>query len=70
MQGDKLARGARHANFALSPDPNEPVSSGHARVEVEKPKQEFACKDCPFVGATASEFTDHVRVCPVNPVRR
>lgn len=69
MKGDKLARGAKSADFSMVREPtDEPVAGGHSRVEVQKPKTEFACKDCDFVGATAAEFCDHIRVCPVNPI--
>lgn len=35
----------------------------------KKIKNGFDCKDCDASFATASEFTDHIRVCPVNPLR-
>lgn len=28
----------------------------------------FNCKDCDFKSDIASEFVDHVRVCPKNPI--
>lgn len=37
-------------------------------VEVVGNKPRLHCRDCPFSTMDAQAFSDHVEVCPVNPV--
>lgn len=37
-------------------------------VEVESNKPRLQCRDCPFNTMSVKEFSDHIEVCPVDPV--
>lgn len=37
-------------------------------VEVESNKPRLQCRDCPFSTMNVQEFSDHIEVCPVDPV--
>lgn len=60
MRGDRLASGARSATFA---------QGGFEGISVPEIKTVFAeCKGCDFVAYSATEFSNHVRECPINPI--
>lgn len=65
MIGDKLAAGARSAQFATGPE-GVPRKSPH-EVDVQHAAAVFGeCRDCGAVAYSALEFSDHVRVCPAD----
>lgn len=67
--GDRLARGNATATFETPHVSQEKFDAAFKTLRKKKLKDPFACKDCDAEFATSAEFSDHIRVCPVNPVK-
>jgi hypothetical protein len=68
MRGDILASGGSTATWSMQPD--KPIRSKRKVLTVRERKSVFCgCRDCDFTAYSAVEFSDHIRVCPKNPVR-